>query len=83
MRAAVVLSLPLLAAATGSCADQKTCDACVASEYCGWCQPGPIIYTNHVKKLRLSPSRRHLPLCLTCATFPRAVLPFCHGPCSL
>ena len=45
--AAAVAVLGNVAAAPGDhCAAAKSCDACVGSANCGWCQPGPIIWKN-------------------------------------
>jgi hypothetical protein len=37
-----------VALAAGSCSASTSCDACTSSPFCGWCQPGPIVYKNGV-----------------------------------
>jgi hypothetical protein len=49
LRAAAVLALAGGAQAQGSCAASTSCDACTSQPYCGWCQPGPIVYKNGVR----------------------------------
>jgi hypothetical protein len=36
-------------ALAAGCGEATSCDACTASPFCGWCQPGPIVYKNGVR----------------------------------